>query len=99
MAKRKRINVKYTHRKMEVACDYLHKRIKLMLPYVYSAITLALWNILDETEEEKTEDIATLINESQRIWNECVDNNKNIVEWCEEVTGFNIVDGISGAEE
>ncbi len=98
MAKRK-INMKPMNKKMEVACDYLHKRIKLILPYIYSAITLALWNVLDEKDEEKTEDIITLINESQRIWNDCVDNNVNIIKWCEEVTGFNIVESIEATDE
>ena len=92
--KKKKFKAIPKNRKMELACDYLHKKIKLVLPYIYSAIALALWNILDESEEEKTEDIATLIQESQVIWQRCVDDGKDIVKWCEEVTGFDIRQGI-----
>lgn len=90
MAKKK-INMKPNNNRMKSACNnYLHLRIKQVLPYIYSAIALALWYVLDETEEEKYDDIAMLINKSQEIWTECVNSDKNIVEWCEEVTGFDI---------
>lgn len=82
------------NRKMEYACEYIHNKIKYILPYIYSAVALELWNVLDETEEEKTQDIATLILESQEIWQKCVDDGKDIVKWCEEVTGFDIRNGI-----
>ena len=90
-----RNKMKPTNKKMNAACNYLHQRIKLVLPYIYSAIALALWNVLDESDEEKERDIATLINESQIIWNKCVEENKNIVDWCEEVTGFDIRNSVS----
>ena len=92
MAKKK---IYHNNRKQDAACKYLHNRIKLVLPYIYSAIALALWNVLDESEEEKERDIATLINESQIIWDRCVEENKNIVDWCEEVTGFDIRNSVS----
>lgn len=97
MAKKK-IKTKHHKGGMNAACNYLNMRIKQILPYVYSAIALALWNVLDESEEEKRDDIATLIVESQNIWAECANSNKNIVEWCEEVTGFNIKDSVDGTE-
>ena len=74
-------------------CSYLKDRIDKTLPYMYSAIALAMWNVLDETDEEKREDIATLINESQVVWNECVNECKSIIDWCEEITGFDIRSG------
>lgn len=49
--KKKKINTMPKNRKMESACDYIHKKIKYILPYIYSAVVLALWNVLDETEE------------------------------------------------
>ena len=67
----------------------------MILPYIYSAIALALWNILDEPEEEKYNDIATLIEESQIIWNQCVEEGKDIVDRCEEITGFDIRNSVS----
>ena len=82
------------NRKMETECDYLHSRIKLVLPYIYSAIALALWNVLDETEEEKVKDIATLIQESQEIWEKCANEGISVVKLCEEITGFDIQNGI-----
>lgn len=94
MAKNKN-KIKTTNKKMNAACNYLHQRIKLVLPYIYSAIALALWNILDEPEEEKYNNIAMLIEESQIIWNKCVEDGKNIVDWCEEITGFDIRNGVS----
>ena len=70
--------------------DYLKTSIDKTLPYVYSAIALALWRVLDESEDEKIEDISTIINESQIVWNECINEGKSIIDWCEEVTGFDI---------
>ena len=78
------------YRKMERACDYLHKRIKTILPYIYSAIVLAMWEILDETDDEKTQDIQMLLNKSSEIWNECVENGIDVIEKCQEDTGFDI---------
>lgn len=80
-------------RKKLAMCNYLKDRINKTLPYMYSAIALAMWNVLDETDEEKREDIATLINESQVVWNECVNEGRDIVDWCEEITGFDIRSG------
>lgn len=97
MAKKK-IKTKHNKSGMDAACNYLHMRIKQILPYIYSAIALALWNVLDESEEEKSNDIITLIVELQNIWTECINNNKNILEWCEEVTGINIKDSVDGTE-
>lgn len=91
MAKKK---IYHNNKKQDAACKYLHGRIKLVLPYIYSAIALALWNVLDESNEEKERDITTLINESQIIWNQCVEEGKNIVDWCEEVTGIDVRPGL-----
>lgn len=92
---KKKTNMKPKNRMKDACNNYLHLRIKQVLPYIYSAMALALWNVLDETEDEKVEDIATLISESQEIWTECVNSGRNIVEWCEEVTGFDIKGSVS----
>lgn len=85
-----------THNKsmMDFAMDYIHDRITKYLPYMYAAVALALWNILDETDEEKQEDIARLINESMLVWNDIVDNEKDVVEECERITGICIRDAV-----
>lgn len=71
-------------------CEYLHGRIQQVLPYIYSGIALALWNVLDEPEEEKERDVMTLIQESQNIWNQAVEDGKDIIELCKEVTGIDV---------
>ena len=93
MARKNKPTYKTVDRKKLAMCNYLKDRIDKTLPYMYSAIALSLWNVLDETDEEKREDIATIINESQIVWNECVNEDKNIIDWCEEVTGFDIRSG------
>lgn len=90
MARKNKPIPKTIDRKKQAMCNYLKDRIDKTLPYMYSAMALALWNVLDESEDEKREDIATLINESQIIWNECANEGKSIIDWCEEVTGFDI---------
>lgn len=82
------------NRKLNVACEYLHTRIKQVLPYVYSAVALAMWDVLDETDDEKYEDIATLIQKSYEIWIQCEEEGRDILKWCEEVTGHDIKHGI-----
>lgn len=89
MAKKKN-NMKPNNRMKSAYNNYLRIRINQVLPYIYSSIALALWNVLDEPDEEKYKDIATLISESQVIWNESTNAGKDIVELCEEVTGFDI---------
>ena len=73
---------------MDFALEYIHNRITNDLPYMYSAVALALWNVLDETDEEKEEDIRSIIEESMRVWNDIVANGKDILEECEKITGF-----------
>ena len=73
---------------MDFALEYIHTRITNDLPYMYSAVALALWNVLDETDEEKEEDIKVIIDESMRVWNDIVENGKDILEECERITGF-----------
>ncbi len=90
MARKNKPIPRTVDRKKLAMCNYLKDRIDKTLPYMYSAVALALWNVLDETDEEKREDITTLINESQIIWNECVNEGKSIIDLCEEVTGFDL---------
>lgn len=79
---------------MDYALDYIHDRITKNLPYVYSAIAIAMWNILEETDEEKHDDIVMLINESNRVWNDIVENGKDVVEECEKITGICMRDAV-----
>ena len=85
---------KHNKSMMDFALDYIQDRIKKYLPYMYAAVALALLNILDETDEEKQEDIARLINESMLVWNDIVDNEKDVVEECERITGICIKDAV-----
>ena len=93
--KHKQYMPKKENRFLNASLDYIHTRITNDLPYMYSAIALAMWNILDETDEEKVQDINTLLNESQMIWNDIVANGKDILEECEKITGFCMKDAVS----
>lgn len=92
MGKSKKKHKQYTPKKdnrfLNASLDYIHSRVTKDLPYMYSAVALALWNILDETEEEKVQDINTLLIESQIVWKDIVENGKNVIEECERITGF-----------
>lgn len=89
MGKNKKKHYKPSNKTMmDFALEYIHNRITNDLPYMYSAVALALWNVLDETDEEKEEDIKTIIEESMRVWNDIVANGKDILEECERITGF-----------
>ena len=79
---------------MDFALDYIHDRITKYLPYMYSAVALAMWNVLEETDDEKQEDIMTVINESMMVWNDIVENGKDVVEECEKVTGISMRDAV-----
>ena len=52
-------------------------------PQIYSAIAIALWKTLDMPDSV----------ESQWIWEECIEKNRNIEELCEDVTGICIKGG------
>ena len=97
--KHKQYIPKKENRFLNASLDYIHTRITNDLPYMYSAIALAMWNILDETDEEKVQDINTLLNESQMIWNDIVENGKNIVEECERITGFCMTEVVNAERE
>ena len=93
--KHKQYIPKKENRLLNASMDYIHTRITKDLPYMYSAVALAMWNVLEETEEEKVQDIQTLINESKIIWNDIVENGKNVIEECERITGFCMIDEVS----
>lgn len=74
----------------EASLKMIHDKIKKDLPYIYSAIALATWNLVDGDEEEKHDAVVDLINMSSVIWNEVLENGKDIVEECERITGIDI---------
>ena len=58
-------------------------------PQIYAAIVLALYRLLDVSEhEEKVEMIETVLSESQSIWFDAVENNKDILQMCEDESGI-----------
>ena len=91
---KKKKKKKYTPHKhktlFEFSMDYIHKRITDDLPYMYSAVALAMWSLVDGNEEEKYDAIIDLIGKSGAIWNDVVENNRNIIEVCEEVTSIDM---------
>ena len=84
----------YTNNKqnrMKKACmNYLKNKIGKDLPYIYSAIALAMWNLVDGDEEEKHDSIIELINTSSLIWNDILENGKDVIEECYKTTGVDI---------
>lgn len=95
MGKKKKYHKQHNKTMMSFALDYIHDRITKYLPYMYSAVALAMWNILDETDEEKEADIKMLIEESMMVWNDIVENGKDVVEECEKITGISMRDAVS----
>ena len=79
---------------LKFSLDYIHERITNDLPYMYSAVALAMWNLVEGSDEEKYDAIMDMIAESSRVWNDIVENGKDIVEECERVTGICIRDEV-----
>ena len=95
MGKKKKHYKSSSKTMMKFALDYIHERITKDLPYMYSAVALAMWNLVDGDEEEKHNAIMDMIAESSRVWNDTVENGKDIVEECERITGICIRDEVS----
>ena len=60
-------------------------------PQIYAAIAMALWELLGMPDEEKADAIEDIFAESQKIWEESIEKNIDMVEWCEEHTGINVM--------
>lgn len=60
-------------------------------PEIFSAITIALWKNIDEPEETRIDAIKGILADAQKVWYESYEKNISINEWCEELTGFNIL--------
>lgn len=65
----------------------MYQQINQITPQVYAALSLAL-NRFHGWEYEQ---IAELIEESQIIWQECVDSEVNMIKMCEEETGIEVL--------
>ena len=89
MRKRNYIPKKH-NRILKASLNLIHDRVRKDLPYMYSAVALAMWNLVDGDEEEKHDAIMDLIQMSSAIWNDVVQNDKDIVEECEKITGIDI---------
>ena len=88
--KKKHYIPKKQNRLLNASLNLINDRIKKDLPYMYSAIALAMWNFVDGDEEEKYDAIMELIQMSNAIWNDVVENYKDVVEECERITGIDI---------
>ena len=60
-------------------------------PEIFSAVTISLWRNIDEPEETKIEAIKGILSDAQEVWSESYREGVSIVEWCERLTGFNIL--------
>ena len=98
MGKNKKKHKQYTPKKqngiLNASLEYIHTRITNDLPYMYSAVALAVWDLVDGTEEEKYDAVMDMIQKSSAIWNDVVENGKDIVEECEKITGISMRDEV-----
>ena len=96
--KKKHKNKQYTPKKdnriLSASLEYIHTRITNDLPYMYSAVALAVWDLVEGSEEEKYDAVMDMIQKSSAIWNDVVENNKDIVEECEKITGISMRDEV-----
>lgn len=60
-------------------------------PEIFSAITIALWKNIDEPEETRIDVIKGILADAQELWSKSYEKGISINEWCEELTGFNIL--------
>ena len=92
MSKKKK--KQYTPKKQKTifnfSMNYVNQRTSKDLPNMYSAVALALWNLVEGDETDKYNAIMEMIEKSSEIWNDVVENGKDISIECENVTGINI---------
>lgn len=88
--KKKNYIPKKQNRLLNASLNLINDRIKKDLPYMYSAVALAMWKLVDGDEEEKYDAIMDLIQMSSAIWNDVVENEKDVVEECRRITGIDI---------
>lgn len=60
-------------------------------PEIFAAVTIALWENIDEPEETKIDAIKGILSDAQGLWSESYEKGFSIIERCEELTGFNIL--------
>lgn len=65
----------------------LYKKIEQITPEVYAGIALALHRKCGWGYKR----INDLFEESQIIWNECINSDINMVEMCEKETGIELI--------
>ena len=79
---------KIADRNRELRCMEASLKIS---PEVFSAVTMALWNNIDEEEDTKIEAIKIILAEAQGFWDESYEKGIPIFDMCEKLTGFNIL--------
>ena len=65
----------------------MYQQINQITPQVYAGIALAL----HRKHGWEYEQIAELIEESQIIWQECVDSEVDMIKMCEKETGIEVL--------
>lgn len=69
----------------------LQRKIDETLPKMYAAMAIALWEGLDMPEDDKVEAIIDIFATSQALWQDCADNDKDIMQICKDLTGIDIM--------
>ena len=65
---------------------YMYRKTQEIVPEVYAGIALAL----SRKHGWEYDQINDLFQESQDIWNECIQTSANMVQMCEEETGIEL---------
>ncbi len=71
----------------------LQRKTAETLPNLYAAMAIALWEGLAMPEADKVEAITDIFTRSQELWQDCVDNDVDLLKMCEELTGIDIMRG------
>lgn len=58
---------------------------------IYAVLAMALYDLLDEDDEEKTYSINTIFNRSLELWTEFVETGTDVVAECERQTGIKLI--------
>lgn len=62
-----------------------------ILPKVYGAIGCALWYHFSELKpDDRSEAIFQIFQESERLWQDCVNKGYSLADRCEELTGIEV---------
>lgn len=73
------------NKKLVEKYKFMYKKIELLTPEIYASMAIML-----HRKGFSTEEIEEMFSLSQEIWNECVNQDINMIEKCFEETGVSL---------